>query len=140
MEQELRREPVYSEILRDYQDAARRYRDNPSIGAQAFWEVRYAALEEALERPGRFELGQVVWTEGAADAMHRGYHVPQEFLIRHKNLDFGDLDVEDRAANLSSIVRQGMVFSRYETRYGDSLFVITSSGWHETCLLRPEES
>jgi hypothetical protein len=139
MEKHIHREPVYTEVLRDYQQAAKRFQEEPSIGAQAFWEVRFAQLEEALQRPGKFELGSIVWTPAAADVMHRGYHVPQEFLIRHVNGDFGDLDPHDRWVNLQSIEERGRVLSSYQTSRQERLWIITDANWQVTTLLRPQD-
>jgi hypothetical protein len=139
MENELRRIPNYQEVLRNYQQAVEHWQQEGTIAAQGFFEMRYHALLRALDEPGRFELGSIGWTDGAEEAMQRGLHIPAEFAIRHKNGDYGDLDPEDRRVNEESIARQGRVLSRYQTRHGDTLWVITDAGWQNTTLLRPEE-
>lgn len=47
----------------------------------------------------RFELGQVVATPGALEALEKAGVSPLRYLYRHVTGDWGDLEAEDKRAN-----------------------------------------
>jgi hypothetical protein len=91
----------------------------------------------------RHSLGRVVAT--AADAAS----VPEKVIIgllnRHANGDWGELNVEDRAANDSDHNQaRGRLFSKYHTEEHGTIWVITEdlrgeAGVPTTTVLFPDE-
>ena len=58
----------------------------------------------------RFQLGQVVMTPGAIDALSKSGQPPIEFLARHVCGDWGsELDAEDAKANDAACQHEGDV-------------------------------
>ena len=92
-----------------------------------------------------FELGQVVATPGAIEAMEEAGNHPAQFLSRHVLGNWGDeLGLEDRQANERALCDGSRIFSVYKTNKGDKLYVITEARGDDrrrssTCLLLPEE-
>ncbi len=86
-----------------------------------------------------FDLGQVVATPGALDALRRSSQSPAEFLRRHVSGDWGDVDAHDSQANWDALREGGRLLSSYKTRLGDVLWVITEADRSSTCLLLPSE-
>jgi hypothetical protein len=86
-----------------------------------------------------FELGQIVATPGALAALKKAGQQPGEFLTRHINRDWGDLDEEDRKENEYSLEHGFRLLSAYKTNAGDRLWIITEADRSVTTLLLPEE-
>jgi len=86
-----------------------------------------------------FDLGQVVATPGALNALHRSSQSPAEFLQRHVSGDWGDVDEDDSKANWIALKEGERILSSYKTRQGDAVWVITEADRSSTCLLLPEE-
>jgi hypothetical protein len=72
-----------------------------------------------------FELGRLVATPGALEVLEESGHNPLEFIARHANGDWGDLDDEDKGENAFSVRNGFRIFSAYHTRAGDKICVIT---------------
>jgi hypothetical protein len=98
-----------------------------------------AILVRELQRPGKFELGQMVMTPGADLAMGAARQVPPEFLVQHMNGDWGDLPPEDLQENERALRDGSRLFSAYRTRTEENLWVITEWDRSDTTLLLPEE-
>jgi hypothetical protein len=62
-----------------------------------------------------------------------------EFLSRHQNRDWGEVNTEDARANDESIASDGRLLSAYLLKDHTRLWVITESDRSSTCLLLPEE-
>ncbi len=86
-----------------------------------------------------FNLGRVVATPGALDALNRSAQSPAEFLIQHVRGEWGDLDAEDTEANWLALREGNRILSSYKTSRGDKIWVITEADRSSTCLLLPEE-
>jgi len=87
-----------------------------------------------------FELGQIVASPGALAALKKAGQQPGEFLTRHINRDWGDLDEEeDRKENEYSLEHGFRLLSAYKTNAGDRLWIITEADRSVTTLLLPEE-
>jgi len=95
-------------------------------------------MEQISKQPA-FELGQIVATPGALAALKKAGQQPGEFLTRHINRDWGDLDEEDRKENEYSLEHGFRLLSAYKTNAGDSLWIITEADRSVTTLLLPEE-
>jgi hypothetical protein len=92
----------------------------------------------------RFNLGQIVATPGALDALREAGQQPDEFLSRHVRGDWGDLDDEDRQANDAALIDGSRILSAYTTKRGERLWVITEAADDHgrrasSCLLLPSE-
>ena len=95
-------------------------------------------MQQISKQPA-FELGQIVATPGALAAIKKAGQQPGEFLTRHINRDWGDLDEEDRNENEYSLERGFRLLSAYKTNAGDRLWIITEADRSVTTLLLPEE-
>lgn len=133
------RGPSYQELLAAYDRARERYERDPSPHSFAVLETGVQILIQALARPGKFALGQMVMTPGADLAMRTAGQVPPEFLLRHKHGDWGELPPEDIRENEWSLAHGARLFSSYRTRADEKLWVITEWDRSVTTLLLPEE-
>jgi hypothetical protein len=95
-------------------------------------------MQQISKQPA-FELGQIVATPGALAAIKKAGQQPGEFLTRHINRDWGDLDKEDRKENEYSLGHGFRLLSAYKTNAGDRLWIITEADRSVTTLLLPEE-
>jgi hypothetical protein len=86
-----------------------------------------------------FQLGLIVATPGALAALRRSGQSPAEFLRRHANGDWGEVDGHDQKANWLAVREGSRILSSYTTRFGDRLWVITEADRSSTCILLPEE-
>jgi hypothetical protein len=93
---------------------------------------------------GNFQLGQIVATPGALEALQESGQTPQEFLSRHLAGDWGDLDVEDKSLNDLALEDGSRLLSAYRTAKGEKIWIITEAvgddGRREaTTFLLPDE-
>ena len=86
-----------------------------------------------------FPLGQIVATPGAIDALMRANQDVQDFLNRHREGDWGDLQNEDKGENEFSLEHGFRILSSYTTAAGEKLWVITEADRSATMLLLAEE-
>jgi hypothetical protein len=97
-----------------------------------------------LHRP-LLQLGRVVATPAALDALARAGQTADEFLDRHARGDWGDLDEHDRTLNDKAVAHGSdptlctRVLSAYMTAKGERLWIITEADRSSSCLLLPEE-
>jgi hypothetical protein len=92
----------------------------------------------------KFELGQVVGTPGALEALEASGQSPSEFLKRHLRCEQGDLCSEDHELNASALQDGSRILSAFKTTTGVKVWVITEAqdgNGHRsaTTLLLPEE-
>jgi hypothetical protein len=86
-----------------------------------------------------FELGRIVATRGALRALESAGQSPTEFLDRHANGDWGELDDEDKQENAFSVQHGFRILSAYTTSAGDKLWIITEADRSATTFLLPSE-
>jgi hypothetical protein len=86
-----------------------------------------------------FELGQVVGTPGALQALEDARQHPVELLTRHVTGDWGDLCAEDKAENELSVEQGFRILSAYKLGTGIKVWVITEADRSATTFLLPEE-
>ncbi len=125
--------------LTAYERAWRQHADQPTEHSLRLLLAGEDILSRALFRSGKFELGILATTPGALDAVTNAGHIPAEFLIRHKNGDWGNLEPEDITANGEALRRGSRLISSYRTRQDDKLWIITEWDRSGTTLLLPEE-
>ena len=93
----------------------------------------------------RFRLGKVVATPGALAALAAAGQEPLHFLQLHASGAWGDINREDREANERAIAHEDdpderdRVLSRYFTRAGERLWVVTEWDRSVTTILLPRE-
>lgn len=92
----------------------------------------------AVQSP-RFQLGRVVATPGAIEALTAAQTSAWELLSKHVNTDFGEVDADDWQANLDAIKDGERILSAYTLKTGERLWVITEADRSSTCVLRPDE-
>ena len=87
----------------------------------------------------RFPLGRILATRGAVSALEGARADPVRYLARHASGDWGELDLEDRAANEHALRDGARLLSAYRLPTGARLWVITEADRSATTLLLPEE-
>jgi len=86
-----------------------------------------------------FELGQVVATPAALELLEAAQQTPAEFLQRHSNGDWGQVDEHDAKANAEAILDEGRILSSYQTSKGETIWIITEADRSSTCVLLPSD-
>jgi len=92
-----------------------------------------------------FDLGPVVSTPGALEALQRNSMTGLELLARHCRGDWGDLDDEDKRANEAALKTGARLLSAYHLPDGEKLWIITDAEIDEqhhrqsTVFLLPSE-
>ena len=87
----------------------------------------------------RFELGHIVGTPDAMQALTRAGKKPGEFLWRHAIGDWGELNPADWAENNRSLEDDLELRSVYALQSGVKIVIITDAARSETTILLPEE-
>ena len=91
-----------------------------------------------IARP-KFNLGKLVATPGAIEALADAKQSPMEFVARHIKGDWGDVCDEDRQANEDALRHGERLLSVYRTSKGVKIWIITEADRSSTCVLLPEE-
>jgi hypothetical protein len=86
-----------------------------------------------------FDVGRIVATPGALEALEVSGETPATFLHRHVVGDWGDLDEHDRAENDLSVNRGFRILSVYKLRDGTRIWIITEADRSSTTILLPSE-
>ena len=86
-----------------------------------------------------FRLGTLVATPGALALLKEFALAPIDFLIRHRQGDWGDLDEDDIKANRAALHYGSRLLSSYDLGAGHKLWIITEADRSSTTLLLPEE-
>ena len=86
-----------------------------------------------------FSLGQLVATPGALAALERNQQMPGEFLKRHINHEWGDLDNNDKRENDYSVTHDFRILSAYTLKDGTRIWIITEADRSSTTILLPSE-
>jgi hypothetical protein len=85
------------------------------------------------------ELGQVMATPGAIQALADAGQMPAEFLARHEVGDWGEIAAEDWQENERSVREGFRILSAYKLTTGVKVWVITEADRSATTILLPEE-
>ena len=86
-----------------------------------------------------FNLGMVVSTPGAIDAMMQHHVGANELLQRHLKGDWGELDPEDKESNDQAVLGGWRILSSYIIAPGVTIWVITEADRSATTFLLPED-
>lgn len=84
-----------------------------------------------------FKLGSLVATPAALEELSKASQAPWEFLTRHAQGDWGDLDDEDRRLNDEAVNAGDRILSAYTLKTGVRVWIITEADRSSTCLLLP---
>jgi hypothetical protein len=92
----------------------------------------------------KFNLGQIVATPGALEALQESGQTPQFFLSKHVRGDWGEVCAEDAQLNDQALVDGSRLLSAYRTLKGERLWIITEAADDRgrraaTTALLPEE-
>lgn len=87
----------------------------------------------------RFILGRVVATPGALEALERAGASAGDYLVRHLEGDWGEVDEHDWQANEAALVYGTRLLSAYTLEGGAKLWIISESDRSVTTLLLAEE-
>lgn len=90
-------------------------------------------------QPPLFPLGRVVATPAALAALQRIGKVPQEYVKRHVQGDWGDLCAADVQANQHALGEGSRLFSAYQVTATLKIWVITEWDRSATTVLLPSE-
>jgi hypothetical protein len=85
------------------------------------------------------ELGEVVATPGALEALAEARVEPHALLARHQSGDWGEISPEDASENARSFEHGWRVLSSYPLPTGQRVWVLTEADRSVTTLLRPED-
>jgi hypothetical protein len=91
------------------------------------------------ETTPKFDLGRVVATPGALEALEEAKTNGVSLLARHIMGDWGDLSKHDKRENDFSVKAGYRIFSAYILSTGVKLWVITEANRSSTTLLLPSE-
>ena len=86
-----------------------------------------------------FQLGEVVSTPGALEAMQAAIVSPLALLHRHLRGDWGNLDKHDKQLNDLAIKDGSRIFSAYEITPTTKVWLITEADRSATTFLLPSE-
>lgn len=85
-----------------------------------------------------FPLGQIVFTPGIENLANSGHDFSQ-YLYRHSEGDWGDLNPEDQIKQAYSLKHGFMLLSCYKINDNVTLWIKTESDRTVTTLLLPSE-
>ncbi|HEY3569941.1 MAG TPA: hypothetical protein VGP73_18550 [Thermoanaerobaculia bacterium] len=86
-----------------------------------------------------FPLGRLLATPGALEALSEAKQGADVFIRKHQEGEWGDLSLEDKAANTLALVTGERILSKYQTGKGVKLWIITEADRSATTLLLPDE-
>ena len=98
-EREPARLPTWKAALAEYERALGRYKENPTLAATAFLDRARTRLDAELTRGGKFPLGLVTVSTAAIAVLTATGAIPQQYLIRHRNGDHGQLSPDEALDN-----------------------------------------
>lgn len=88
-------------------------------------------------------IGQVVITPGALESFEQANEHPTQYLKRHIQLDWGEVDEEDKSANDSALQTGSRLLSAYRLSTGTKIWIITEATVEGqrplTTILLPDE-
>jgi hypothetical protein len=87
----------------------------------------------------KFELGQIVATLGAIEALQDAGQDPSFFLDQHIVGNWGTVGQDDWKLNDEALKAGERLLSAYTTLKGVRIWLITEADRSSTCLLLPKE-
>lgn len=86
-----------------------------------------------------FDLGRMVATPGALQALEEAGTSGSEFIRRHVTGDWGEVPPEDAAENDLSVKQGFRILSAYTLSTGVKIWIITEADRSATTILLPDE-
>lgn len=86
-----------------------------------------------------FNLGQIVATPGALNALATVNMMPETLLRRHQQGDWGDVSAPDAESNELALRQGSRLLSSYRLSSAVKVWVITEADRSVTTLLLPSE-
>ena len=86
-----------------------------------------------------FPVGRLLATPGAVRVLYKLQRTPSEFICRHLQGDWGELDAADIQANQKALVLGKRLLSSYDIGSNQKLWIITEADRSATTLLLPQE-
>ncbi len=86
-----------------------------------------------------FELGKLVGTPGALEAIRASGDDLGDYLNRHMTGDWGDVSDPDVYENQYALEHGLRLLSSYKLKSGQRIWIITEADRSSTCILLPEE-
>jgi len=87
----------------------------------------------------KFQLGNIVATPSALQAIEESGQSPSDFLSRHVRGDFGEICDEDKQLNDQALIDGDRLLSAYRTLKNTRIWVISEADRSATTILLPEE-
>lgn len=93
----------------------------------------------------KFQLGQIVATSGALEALQRNHTTGLEYLKRHASGDWGIVSDDDKQANDEAILAGDRILSAYLLADETKIWIITDAAVDDegnrlvTTFLLPDE-
>lgn len=88
---------------------------------------------------GLFDLGAIVGTPGAIEALQVAGLSGRDLLLRHIAGDWGEVHPDDRGLNEEAVERGERIMSVYPLHTGETIWIITEWDRSLTTLLLPED-
>jgi hypothetical protein len=86
-----------------------------------------------------FQLGEIVLTPGAQDALEKSGQSAREFLLKHGSGEWNEMQQCDLDMNVTSVSNKGMIFSTYKLLDGTEINIKTDAGHKVTTVYLPGE-
>lgn len=87
-----------------------------------------------------FELGRVIATPDALEALQENNMSVTELLVKHVGGDWSNLSDEDILENEQSVKNGWRILSSYPiNKSGDKVWIITEADRSSTCVLLPKD-
>lgn len=84
-----------------------------------------------------FNLGRIVATPGALEALGEAKTSSLELITRHARGDWGDVDPGDTGMNEEALKTGERILSVYPLSTGEKIWIITEADRRSTCILLP---
>ena len=112
----------------------------PSVGGSG----QLREVKARLVMPPKFQLGQVVATPAALQALEEAGQTPEFLLDQHVQGNWGQVDASDWRANDQALVDGSRLLSAYQTLKGVKIWIITEAVSDDerrasTTILKPED-
>lgn len=98
----------------------------------------------SINKP-KFQLGKIVATHGALEALDQSNQDPKIFLKKHLYGDWGDICNEDAQLNDEAVAHEGepdkqqRVLSSYKTSKNETIWIITEYDRKISTILLPSD-
>ena len=115
-----------------------------SVGTPSESAASQSTTPETSPLPARlpplFDLGQIVATPGALEALRDALVEPEDLFNRHQRGDWGDLCAEDREVNRKALFFGDRLLSSYTLPdSGETIWILTEWDRSVTTMLLPKE-